>query len=363
MSSPDLIEPIYIDGRAYSIDDLLEQCSLVGNDPLQPDWRKEVFEFICFFLNSGEEEIVQLTSGTTGDPKEVRLTRDAMLRSARKTLDYLDLRPGDSALLCLPVRYIAGKMMVVRAMAGGLKLILQDPSGRPLEGRSENVTFAAMVPLQVYESLRHKDPLDRIDKLIIGGGELHDSLQWKLAEMQTPAIYSTFGMTETCTHFAMQRINGPEPDPFFRLLEGVEVKLDQRGCLEVLVPGVTPGRVITNDLVEISESGSGFNWLGRFDNVINSGGIKIIPEILEQKAKNCTGNECLMLSQADPKLGELLVMMVEYGGENPPVEQWLDCLRFSLASYEIPKRVLTVNKLPRNSSLKPDRTSAALLLL
>ena len=363
MSSLDVIEPIRIDGRKYGRQDLLEQCNRVCNDSAQPGWRKEVFEFIRLFLDSSEEDIVQHTSGTTGDPKAVRLTPEAMLRSARRTLDFLNIQPGQSALLCLPVRYIAGKMMVVRALAGGLDLLLQDPSGRPLEGRSGEVTFAAMVPLQVHESLLHHDPLARIDKLIIGGGELHESLQDELAHMESPEVYTTFGMTETCTHFALRRINGPDPELFFRLLEGVEVKLDQRGCLEVFVPGVTPGTVVTNDLVEICESGAGFSWLGRYDNVINSGGIKIIPELLEQKAKKCTGHECLILAQADRKLGELLVLVVEYNGKNPPVEQWLNCLRLSLSSYEIPKRVLTMSKLPRNSSLKPDRTSAAVLLL
>jgi len=363
MSSLDIIEPISIDGRSYKRQDLLEQCKWINNDTAQPEWRKEVFAFIQLFLDSGEEEIVQLTSGTTGDPKEVRLTREAMLLSARRTLNFLKLRPGHSALLCLPVRYIAGKMMVVRALAGGLDLILQDPSGRPLEGRIEGVTFAAMVPLQVHESLLHRDPLARISKLIIGGGELHESLREELAPMEFPEVYTTFGMTETCTHFALRRINGPEPDPFFRWLEGVEVRLDERGCLGVFVPGVTPGWVVTNDLVKISESGGGFTWLGRYDNVINSGGIKIIPELLEQEARKCTGHECLLLPQADRKLGEKLVLVVEYRGEFPPVEQWLDCLRLSLSGYEIPRRVLTVSELPRNNSLKPDRTSAAQLLL
>lgn len=363
MSLRDIIEPISIDGRAHSRQELLEQCKRVALDSEQPEWRKEVYAFIQFFLSSGGEEIVQLTSGTTGFPKEVRLTPEAMLLSARRTLNFLDLRAGHSALLCLPVRYIAGKMMVVRALAGGLNLILQDPSARPLEGRKEGVTFAAMVPLQVHESLLQNDPLNLVSKLIIGGGELHKSLQNKLARMEHPEAFETFGMTETCTHFALKRINVARPDPQFQTLKGVEINLDERGCLEVHVPGVTPGKVVTNDLVEISKSGDGFNWLGRYDNVINSGGIKIIPELLEEKARKCTGFECLILPQADRKLGEQLVLVVEYPGENPPVEQWLDCLRLSLSSYEIPKRVLTVSKLPRNSSLKPDRTSAAVLLL
>jgi len=363
MTARDIIEPISIDGEAYSIQELLEQCSRVASDAAQPAWRKEVYAFIRFFLDSRGEEIVQHTSGTTGDPKVVRLTPEAMLLSARRTLDFLELQAGHSALLCLPVRYIAGKMMVVRALTGGLDLILKDPSGRPLEGRTEGVTFAAMVPLQVHESLLHRDPLSMVSKLIIGGGELHESLRDELSLMESLEVYTTFGMTETCTHFALRRINGPVPDPFFRLLEGVEVKLDQRGCLKVFVPGVTAGTVVTNDLVEINNTGGGFSWLGRYDNVINSGGIKIIPELLEREARKCTGHECLVLPQDDQKLGQKLVLVVEYEGEFPPVKQWLNCLRLSLSSYEIPKKVLTVSELSRNTSLKPDRTSVARLLL
>jgi len=363
MNSGEIIEPISIEGQSYNRQEMLELCRIMTGHPGVPEWKKEVYAFIRTFLDSSGEEIVQQTSGTTGDPKEVSLTREAMLLSARSTLDFLNLQQGHSALLCLSVRFIAGKMMVVRALAGGLDLILQDPSGRPLEGITEDIAFAAMVPLQIYETLLHQDPLFMISKLIIGGGELHESMRKVLSRMEFPEAYLTFGMTETCTHFALKRINGAEPDPQFKILEGVELKLDHRGCLEVNVPGITSEPVITNDLVEIDESAGGFTWLGRYDNVINSGGIKIIPELLEQEARLCTGLECLVLSEPDRKLGEKLVLLVEYSGENPPVEQWLNCLRNSLSTYEIPRRVLTVSELPRNNSKKPDRTSAARLLL
>jgi O-succinylbenzoic acid--CoA ligase len=359
----EIIEPICIEGQSYNRQELLELCCIMSGHPGVPEWKKEVYAFIRTFLDSSGEEIVQKTSGTTGDPKEVSLTREAMLLSARSTLDFLNLKQGHSALLCLPVRFIAGKMMVVRALAGGLDLILQDPSGRPLEGITEDITFAAMVPLQIHETLLHQDPLFMISKLIIGGGELHESLRKKLSRLELPEAYLTFGMTETCTHFALKRINGGVSDPQFMTLEGVELKLDQRGCLEVNVPGVTPEPVSTNDLALIDESGGGFTWLGRVDNVINSGGIKIIPELLERQAGLCTGLECLVLSEPDRKLGEKLVLLVEYKGENPPVGKWLKCLRNSLSTYEIPRRVLTVSELPRNNSMKPDRTSAARLLL
>jgi O-succinylbenzoic acid--CoA ligase len=361
MSSPEILEPISIEGLRYSRQELLEHCSQISTNSRMPEWKKEVYAFIHLFLDSGIEEIVQLTSGTTGDPKEVRLTREAMLLSARRTLALMGLMQGDAALLCLPVKYIAGKMMVVRALVGGLRLVLEEPSGRPLKELKEAVAFAAMVPLQVHESLANKDPLSKIDRLIVGGGQLHASLRDELIQSPSPLVYETFGMTETCTHFALKRINGPEPDTQFNLLEGVVASIDQRGCLEVDIPGITKGKVSTNDLVEMEEEG--FTWLGRYDHVINSGGIKIIPELVEQRARKCTGFECLVLPEPDQKLGEKLVLVVEYMGDTPPVEEWLNCLRLSLSNYEIPRRVLWVRELPRNASLKPDRTSAARLLL
>ena len=328
-----------------------------------PEWEREIFNFIALFMNPAGGAIAQLSSGSTGDPKSFLLSREAMLLSAGRTLHFFKLRRGERMLLSLPVHYIAGKMMVVRALLGGLDLQLREPSSRPLQKLSESLAFAAMVPLQIEESLNHGDPLDRISKLLIGGGELHPATREKLSLMTTPEVYESFGMTETYTHFALKWINGSNLDSDFKLLEGVHIGLDPRGCLEVEVPGITAGPLITNDLVEINKQGDGFSWLGRFDNLINSGGVKIIPELLEELIRECLGHECLVLPEPDRKLGNSLVLLVEFEGNNPPLEHWKDLLRNRLSAYEQPKKVLTVEALPRNASMKPDRTSSRNLLL
>jgi len=356
-------EPIRLDGETFTCDGLLDYSSEQAADPGVHPWRKEVLSFIALFLDKENPAILQLSSGTTGDPRSHSLNRDAMCNSARRTLDFFKLKEGDTALLCLPVQYIAGKMMVVRALLGGLDLILQEPASRPLKDLERNVDFAAMVPLQLEESLRYGDPIIRINRLLMGGGELHPATRARLASMNTPEMYETFGMTETYTHFALKRISGPEPESAFRLLEGVRIGRDGRNCLEVDVPGVTSGKLLTNDLVEIHEDGSGFKWLGRYDNLINSGGIKIIPELLEEQVRECLGLECLVLPEADRRLGNRLVLMVEFQGEEPPVNTWTKQLRNRLSAYEMPKRIVTVESLPRNPSLKPDRTSARGMLL
>ena len=360
---PDIEGPILLEGLSYSREDLLNYCGEQVNDPGLPDWNKELMSFIALFLDPAGGPIIQKSSGSTGDPKSFVLSREAMLLSAERTLSFFKLRRGEQVLLSLPVHYIAGKMMVVRALLGGLDLQLREPSSRPLQNLNGSIDLAAMVPLQIEESLTHGDPLERISKLLIGGGELHPATREKLSRMSSPEVYESFGMTETYTHFALKRITGPDPDSSFKLLEGVRIGLDKRGCLEVEVPGITDGLLSTNDLVEINKLGNEFSWLGRFDNLINSGGIKIIPELLEEQVRDCIGHECLVLPEPDRKLGNRLVLLVEFEGSDPPIEQWKDLLRNRLSAYEQPKRVLTVSALPRNASMKPERTSSRNLLL
>ena len=356
-------EPILLEGKYFTLRALLEYSTRQAKDKSVPEWKRDVNLFIALFLDPKGSEIIQKSSGSTGDPKSFTLSREAMCLSAERTLCYLNIERGDCALLCLPIHYIAGKMMVVRALLGGLDLVLAEPASRPLYKLAGEIDFAAMVPLQIEESLQGGDSLEQISKLIIGGGELHPATREILAAKVRPEVYETFGMTETYTHFALKRINGPDPQSDFRLLEGVQIQRDSRGCLEVEVKGITSGALRTNDLVELNNAGDGFTWLGRYDNLINSGGIKISPELLEEQVRKAIGHACIMLSEPDRKLGHRLVLLVEFEGNDPPVDSWLEQLRNCLSSYEIPRRVLTVHTLPRNPNMKPDRTSAGRLLL
>jgi len=351
-----------LDGRTFVPEEIRDYSSRMEHNESLPAWKRELFAFIHLFLDDAGEEIIQSTSGTTGDPGEVPLKRSSMIRSAETTLDFFHLRPGDRILLCLPVHYIAGKMMVVRALVGGLHLITTEPASRPLKEVSGSFRFAAMVPLQVYESLRNEDPLSDLDQLVIGGGELPSSVREKLEKAERPAVYESFAMTETCSHFALKRINGKRPDRHFRLLEGVRIWKDERGCLVVEVPGVTTGKIITSDLVEITGGGNGFQWLGRMDNVIKSGGVKIIPEVLEQRIGHLLNRTCLILPEKDPRLGQRIVLLVETRNQPASPETWEELLRQYLPEHELPRRIVTVREIPRNPSFKPDRKAAVSLL-
>jgi O-succinylbenzoic acid--CoA ligase len=217
------------------------------------------------------------------------------------------------------------------------------------------ILVAAMVPLQVHESLKHGDKLALISKLLVGGGEMAYSSKKILALLEQTAVFESFGMTETYTHFAIKRINGEAPEKEFKILGGVSIRLDHRACLVVEVEGITQGPVFTNDLVEIDASGQGFRWLGRYDHVINTGGIKVFPELLEEQIKKSLGNDCLVISEPDEKLGNRLVLVIETLQTDPPLEKWKATLKSILSPYELPKRIVTLKEIPRNLSMKPDR--------
>jgi len=327
-------------------------------DPGEVEWYSNLFRFILRFMDRASGPIIQQSSGTTGDPKMFTLKRETMINSARKTLEYFGLQPGDRILCCLPVDYIAGKMVVVRALVGGLDLVPVKPTSRPMAGISGTYRFGAMVPLQVYESLKWDDELSRISTLLVGGGELHPSIRTRLEETDTPAVYESFAMTETYSHFAVKRINGPAPDRSFRLLKEVTVRTDERGCLVADVPGITRGPVVTGDLVELDSDGKGFRWLGRKDHIINTGGIKVIPELLEQLMGEWLQAPGLFLPHTDKTAGQRTILRVEWPRQDAPADQWMELLRGNLSPHEVPKKVIPVREIPRNANFKPDRSAA-----
>lgn len=150
------------------------------------------------------------TSGSTGTPKELVVRKDRMMQSARLTCEFLNLQAGDTALLCMNLRYIGAMMVVVRSLVAGLNLIVRPASGHPLSDIEEPLRFAAMVPLQVYNTLRvpeEKERLEQTDILIIGGGAVDDTLEAEISALPRQSILHT-GMTETLSHIACCRLNG-----------------------------------------------------------------------------------------------------------------------------------------------------------
>jgi len=311
-----------------------------------PIWN-DVIQFISEWMNA-DEEMTLLTSGSTGKPKSITVKKEWMKNSAKLTGKTFGLNEGDSALLCMPMKYVAGKMMVVRALELGLDLNVVEPNSHPLENINYAIDFAAMVPLQLENSIER---LDRVKTLIVGGGRVNPPLTKKLQFVSTQ-VFETYGLTETLTHVAIKPLNGPNKSDLFQALEGVHFEIDKRDCLVIYAPMVNPEAVITNDLVELADENS-FRWLGRFDNVINSGGIKIIPEVVEEKlAPVILNRRFFIVGMSDESLGEKVVLVME--GEKIPISlNLLDRFERPKACYFIPKFVETKSgKIDRINTVK-----------
>lgn len=288
-------------------------------------FEKEFGEFILDWIDD-KDTIQLMTSGTTGTPKLITIQKQAMVNSAIATADFFDLRPGDRVLHCLPTRYIAGKMMLVRSIIIGLEMDLIAPTSH-LDDLlpTTNYDFVALVPIQAQAGL---DKLNQFKKIIVGGAKLSETLSHQLKDCDAD-IYETYGMTETITHIAAKKI-GSE---CFETLPNVLISKDDRGCLVIDAPNVVASTIVTNDLVEII-SDNKFKWLGRFDNVINSGGIKYFPEQIEAKLALKINQRFFIAGLPDDNLGQKIVLFIE--GEEFPLEA---SFFNELEKFERPKEI------------------------
>lgn len=278
------------------------------------------------------------TSGSTGTPKIIQVEKQAMVNSALATGDFFDLQPGHKILHCLPTNYVAGKMMFVRAFILGLDMEFVAPSSHPMENVEGTFDFCGMVPLQAKNSLKD---LHRIKKLIVGGVKVHKSLELELEKLPIE-IYETYGMTETITHIAAKRVG----EVAFTVLPNVKVTEDERHCLIIDAKNISGEKIVTNDIVELI-SDTQFIWKGRFDNVINSGGIKLIPEQIEEKLSTLIPRRYFAHGVADSVLGEKLLLYVE----GPPMEI-NESVFDILDKYERPKEIVFIPEFKQTNTGK-----------
>ena len=305
--------------------------------------------------NSDSPYVEVKTSGSTGEPKRMLVEKQRMRASARITCDFLGLKAGDTALLCMPLDYIAGKMMVVRAIERDLKLVVVEPSGHPLVKQRDGFTFAAMVPMQVYNSLQvpeERERLKQIKHLIIGGGAIDEAMAEELKTFLNH-VWSTYGMTETLSHIALRRLSGPEASEWYTPFPSVSVSLNEEGCLVIDAPEVCKERLVTNDIAELSTDNQSFRILGRKDNVICSGGIKIQAEEVERMLKSHLRVPYLLSKRPDKKFGEVVVLLTE--GD---VEKAKKVCEAVLPKYQRPKVYIHVSEIPLTETKKPARRQA-----
>ena len=327
--------------------------------------------------NNDSDRVLVHTSGSTGKPKPMMVEKKRMLNSARITCDFLGLNPGDSALLCMSLDYIAGKMVVVRSIERHLHLISVPPSGHPLKDVNKEITFAAMVPMQVYNTLQvpeERERLCHIRHLIIGGGAIDAALEKELKSFPgNIAIWSTYGMTETLSHIALRRINGDEASEWYQPFDSVHISQTEEGCLVIDAPQVCAETLVTNDIVEIEPyiynkvEKLRFRIKGRKDNVICSGGIKIQIEEVEAFLKPHLEKPFMLAKKKDEKFGEIAVLLTE----DEDIKKVEATVRRLLSDesekssdhkkykYWIPKEFRYVEHLPLTETGKPKRCCLA----
>ncbi|WP_136667960.1 AMP-binding protein [Flavobacterium sp. H122] len=316
-----------LNGKKYAAQQLSQWAKDKLNSNLE--FETDCASFLLDWL-SDSDKIQVKTSGTTGTSKNIEIAKKAMVNSAVATGDFFELKERTSALCCLPVKYIAGKMMLVRAMILGWHIDVVEPSSNPLANTVNCYDFVAMVPLQVENSINN---LHKVKILLVGGAQVNFGLANELSKIQCNA-YESYSMTETVTHVALKKIG----EKTFKVLPNVSIAIDERNCLVIDAPLLNPEKLVTNDIVELI-SESEFIWKGRADNVINSGGVKLFPEQIEEKLLKKITKRFFIAGIPDDKLGERVILFIE-GKEYeiaPSVFKELD-------KYEKPKQISFVHQ-------------------
>ena len=342
-----------LNGRHFNGDEIIAYCNASKSNNL-----KMLGDFITEWL-SPETTMKLQTSGSTGTPKIITVEKNQMLQSAKATTQFFGFEEGQNALLCLTITYIAGKMMVVRALFSKLNLICVEPDEAPLKKIPENtfIDFAPLTPMQLNDTANSSS----VKTILLGGSAVSSKLESAIQELESQ-VYHGYGMTETLSHVALRKVNGEDKSEIYQALPGVKFSTDERGCLVISVPYLNE-RIITNDIVTLLNNYS-FIWKGRADNIINSGGVKLFPESIELRISALLEEPFFVAGMPDNLLGEKLCMFIEAQKfDTEKLELLRDNLKKVLDKYEIPKEILFVNKFQRTLSDKIQRQSTILTFL
>jgi O-succinylbenzoic acid--CoA ligase len=345
-----------LNGKEFSLEQLVADEIKVTTE-----FEKTTVDFCRAWLN-GQQEFSLQTSGSTGTPKKIMLRRDQMAASAQQTIDALHLKSGQTSLVCLDTKYIAGQMMLVRSLLAGMNILATEPSSNPFASIKNNaIHFVALVPFQLEKTLEQTpEALDKLECGIIGGATISNSLKERIKKVRC-ALYATYGMTETISHIALQRLNGPEAEDYFQAFDTVRLRLDERGCL-CIKADYLGDEIVTNDLIEWHGPNQ-FRWLGRIDNVINSGGVKIIPEkvesVIEKVFDSLTiTNRFFIAGTKHPILGYQVTLFVEGELEKSRQDKIATQASVLLTRYEVPREIRFVNKFTETATGKINRPAS-----
>ena len=312
-------------GELYSSNDLIE--SLKDNT--------DYYNFLTSWFDENDF-ILAKTSGSSGTPKEIKLKKIDLISSSKLTGEYFNLKPGDKVINCLPLEYIAGKMMLVRSLVLGLDLYLFPVNSSPIKQIQKNYDLIAFTPIQLENSIPF---IEKIKKVLVGGSPVQETLKEKILNSKS-TVYETYGMTETITHIAAKNLSKGEKE--FTTLPGVEIgKRDN--CLFIKPNHLSIEMVQTNDVVEFTKKNK-FLLIGRKDFIINSGGVKLNPEAIEKKLAKYISTDFVISSIDNSKFGEVVTLVFK---KNIP-DNYNKAFTH-LSKYEIPKEVLVIDNFPENN--------------
>jgi len=336
---------IILNGKTVTSQVIVEQL----NNQNLSEWERELYLFLNEWFSDSDFVVAQ-TSGSTGEPKPIELPKSVMQKSAERTIEYFGLQKNDRLLLSLPCRYIAGKMMVVRAIVGQMNLVPIDPATDFDFLEQEEFDFGAMVSNQVFKFLEQPsgiEKLQNIRNLLIGGSGISSAMEAQISSLSSRVVI-TYGMTETASHIAIRELSGNRKSDFYQCLPGISVSLNETDCLQIHLPEFDE-TLQTNDLAEL-QSNTSFRILGRADSVIISGGIKYSPEALEKKLEPIISERFVISSIPDEKLGEKLALVIEGKSfETKILEQKINDL---LTAFERPKVICFLEHFPTTVSGK-----------
>ncbi len=340
-----------LDFQKYSLNEMItiirNESSVVG------ELIKDILLFLEYW-NSDSNEFKIMSSGTTGAIKEMTFPKSALIASAKITLNEFDLKEGNLVLGALPLSFVAGKMMLVRAIVGKLKLEIVVPSTNPIRNLDEKIKFSAFTPHQLLKILNESpEKLKLFSKIIIGGSKVDVVLESKLQNYKA-ICYETFGMSETLTHIAIRKVNGKGKSRYFKVLDAFNWSVTEKGCLQVSARHLNESPIITKDIVEKVDEGH-FLWMGREDNVINTGGVKVYPETIERKLASLIDIPFIISKEKDVGLGEKVIVYFEssqkdYILNNPPDYS-------GLSSFERPKESKFISEFTRSANGKINRAA------
>ncbi|MFD2823744.1 AMP-binding protein [Lacinutrix iliipiscaria] len=331
-----------LNSSSYNFEELKEVAYSHVKEGLP--FEKSIGNFLTDWLDD-KDYILVPTSGSTGTPKTIKLQKQAMVHSALATGDFFNLKPGDKALHCLSSDFIAGKMMLVRALILGLELDVTEPASIPVFDYKKAYNFCAMVPMQLQKTITH---CSNIKTIILGGAPVSSALKADLQSINSN-VFETYGMTETITHIAVKKLNHlnvTDSEFFFQTLPNIKITQDSRNCLVIDAKNLSDNKIITNDVVKL-HSETAFEWLGRYDHVINSGGVKVFPEQLEAKLSKEIPFRFFISKETDDTLGERIILVIE-----APSNELNSSVFEGLNKFEIPKKIYSVEKFTEASNGK-----------